>query len=352
MDKVKLYEGRDGTPYEVALPLTSTLDLSIAVSDLGLPGYIDLANPAVRRAIAALWAAQRAPVLDLKIGDKQPKKALSPLLFGGVAVKLHCPSANKPNHPLNRCVKDIDFAVPKSQGALFAKLLTSLSGAFGSYYTFFITPSDKMFNALRGGRRYRVRSIYETLENGIGINIIDVFCDELPFRHTIKLRKDLFELSRANVYTIGLESLLLSKCQFIFGLPHERITELEVAGQSFRLLPYKHLRGLVAVGMELKDVKDVAALLLDHEIGEGPDQINLKAVKRVLEKDKGFALTVELNLRNLVDRIDILVHEGLSKSEVGKITDTANELLKTLPTIDKQWDKPWWNLYVETPKVT
>ncbi len=351
MNKVKLYEGSDGTIYEVALPLTSTLDLPLAVSGLGLPDYIDLANPAVRRAIAALWAAQQAPSLGLKIGGKQLKKPLNPLLFGGVAVKLHCPSANRLNHPLNRCVKDIDFAVPKSQGALFTKLLTSLSEAFGSYHTFFITPSDKMFNALRGGRRYRVRSICETPGNGIGVSVVDIFCDELPFRHTIKLGKDLFESPGVHMYTIGLENLLLSKCQFIFGLPHEKVAELETADQCFRLLPYKHLRGLVAVGMELKDMKDVAALLLDHEVGKGPDHIDAEAVRRVLEKDKAFALTVELNLRNLVDRIDVLIREGLSKSEAGKIIDTANELLKALPQVDRRWDKPWWNLYVETPKI-
>jgi len=37
------------------------------------------------------------------------------------------------------------------------------------------------------------------------------------------------------------------------------------------VLPYEHLKGMVAVGMELKDMKDVAALLLDRKPGEGID---------------------------------------------------------------------------------
>lgn len=349
MARLKLLEDYDGTVYEVELPLTSRIEAQQAAEELGLPGYIDLSNLSFARAVVTLWAARKVPSLDLP-GELRGRlsRPIDALLFGGAAVKVHSPTANKRGHALNRELNDVDFVVRKRDGLLFVKLLLNLGSLLGSRYTYFTTSGDKWFNAFRGGRRYRVHGLSGVEGDGLRVAVIDIFCDELPFRHTIKLSGE-FERARENLYTVGLENLLLSKLQYIFGLPVEKLPILESSGQGYRVLPYEHLKGMVAVGMELKDMKDVAALLLDHEIGEGGEAINPKLFGGALERDKGFALTVRLNLQNLIERIDVLVKEGLSPSEARSVAAVAEELLKAVPRVEKRWSKPWWNIYVESP---
>jgi hypothetical protein len=69
-----------------------------------------------------------------------------------------------------------------------------------------------------------------------------------------------------------------------------------------------------------------------------------------LEKDSKLALTVTLNLRNLVERPEILA-KWLRKTEVVTVVDRIQALLCALPRVDKKWNKPWWNTAVETPII-
>lgn len=349
--RVKLYEDYDGTTYEVDVPLSSKVNVKQVSEELGIPDYVEIESLAVKRAIVTIWAARNAP--KIKLSEELHKKLsepLNPLLFGGMAVKIHCPSANKPNDPLNRQIKDVDFVVPKHEGSLLIKLMLEMDKLFGSCYLYFITQGERWFNLLRGGKRYRVRGIYDVTNNTPQVGVIDVFCDELPFRHTIKI-KNSFAEAKENLYTIGLENILLSKCQFIFSIPKDKEMELREAKQDYRILPYEYLEGEIAVGMELKDMKDVAAILLDHEIGESPEQININKIRKILGNDKKFTLTFQLNLYNLINRIDVLKKEGLNNSNASKIIENATQILKKIPRIDKKWRKPWWNTDVETPKI-
>lgn len=346
---MRLLEDYDGTIYEVELPLTSRIEAGRAAEELGLPQYLDLSDFLLARAVVTLWAAQNVDKLDLPQELRRKlSRPLAVLLFGGAAVKVHSPTANRPEHPLNRQLNDVDFATRGRDGYLFVKLLLNLGSALGTRYMYFATAGDRWFNALRGGRRYRVHGLAGVEGDGLRAAAVDIFCGELPFRHTIKLGGE-FESAGENLFTVGLENLLLSKLQYIFSLPREKLPILEACGQSFRVLPYQHLRGMVAVGMEPKDMKDVAALLLDHEIGEGREAINPEALRERLKGDKAFALTVRLNLQNLIERVDVLVREGLSPSEAENVTAAAAELLKSIPEVNKRWSKPWWNVYVESP---
>ena len=351
--KVKIFEDYDGTIYEVDVPLSNNIDVKQVSQELGIPSYVDINNLAVKRSLVTLWAASNA--LKLNFSEELKKKLREPLnslLFGGMAVKIHCPSANHSNGPLSRHVKDVDFVVPKREGRLFITLMLEMHKLFGSYYLFFITQGEKWFNLLRGGKRYRVKGLCDITSDGIPqVGITDIFCDQLPFRHTIKVDKNYFRQARENLYTIGLENILLSKCQFIFSVPKNKEGELKEAGQHFRILPYKYLKNEIAVGMELKDLKDVAAILLDHKIGEGPEQINIDTIKKILGNDKKFTLTFRLNLQNLINQIDMLRKEGLSASDVNEIVDKTTQILEKIPRIDKKWEKPWWNVNVETPKI-
>ena len=90
--------------------------------------------------------------------------------------------------------------------------------------------------------------------------------------------------------------------------------------------------------------------ILDHEIGVGTEKIDAQRMRRILEKDKKLALTVTLNLKNLVEKSDVL-RKWMSKGEVSTVTCRIEELLKVLPVVDKKWDKPWWNTAVETPVI-
>ena len=353
-EKFVLYQDLDGTTYDVELPLTSNVDAGELRESLGLPSYIDLNYFPMRSAMVTLWASANAPKLHElypKAFEKRVSKNPIPaLLFGGAAVKIHCKSANA-GGTLVRAIKDTDFIVPKNQGIDFYKLLLNMHKPFGTQYKSFATANDRRFSAWRHGERYRVTTINDITEEGLPrITVLDLFCDCIDLRHKVEV-KEVFEKYKENLHTIGLENLLLSKAQFIFDMPKENMEELKQCGQEHRVLSYPYYaEDRIILGMEDKDMKDVCAVFLDHEIGTGTEKIDSQRMRKILEKDKKLALTATLNLKNLVEKSDVL-RKWMSKSEVSTVTDRVGALLKGLPTIDKKWDKPWWNTAVETPLI-
>jgi len=352
--KFVLYEDLDGTIYNVELPLTSNVDPEELKEALGLPSYIDLNYFPMKSAMVTLWAAVNAPRLHESyphaFEKRVSKEPIPALLFGGAAVKIHCKSANA-GGTLARAIHDTDFIVPKKQGLSFYRLLLNMDKAFGTQYRSFLTKNDKRFNAWRHGERYRLTTINGITEKGLPtITVVDLFCNSIDLRHKVKV-KDMFKRYRENLYTIGVECLLLSKAQFIFDMPKERVDELKEYGHDCRILPHpNYAEDKIIIGMEEKDMKDICAVFLDHEIGRGAEEIDSQKIKKVLQKDKKFALTVTLNLRNLVERQNTL-KKWMSKNEVSTVTDRLEALLKELPTVDKKWNKPWWNTAVETPVI-
>jgi hypothetical protein len=349
-----LYRDLDGTSYEVDLPLTSYVDAEELRDSLGLPSYIDLNYFPMKSAMVVLWAAINAPKLH-ELYPNAFEKAVSKnpihaLLFGGAAVKIHCPSANA-GGSLERPIKDTDFIVPKKQGVDFYKLLLRMDKAFGTQYKSFATANDRRFNAWRHGERYRLTTINDITAEGLPkITVLDLFCDVIDLRHRVDVR-DAFPRFKENLYTIGLENLIISKAQFILDMPKECVDELKKCGYDYRILPYPHYqKDKIVVGMEEKDVKDVCAIFLDHEIGVGTEKIDAQRMRRILERDKKLALTVTLNLKNLVEKSDVL-RKWMSKSEASTVTCRIEKLLEVLPVVDKKWDKPWWNTAVETPII-
>jgi predicted nucleic acid-binding protein len=223
--------------------------------------------------------------------------------------------------------------------------------AFGTQFKFFRTKGDTLFNAMRQGQRYRIRTINGITEKGLPtVTVLDVFCDSIDLRHKIDV-KDSFVHVKENLYTIGLEYLILSKSQFIMDFPKADIHLLREKAQEFRILPYEwYSSEKLVLGMEEKDARDTCAIFLDHPVGTGKGEINSEKVRKVLEKDRKLALTATLNLQNLMDRTD-LMKKWLEKDEVATIVDRIQALLKVLPKVDKKWDKPWWNTAVETPLI-
>lgn len=352
--KFVLYQDLDGTTYEVDLPLTSNVDAHELRENLGLPSYIDLDYFPMRSAMVTLWASANAPRLHefypRAFEKRVSKNPIPALLFGGAAVKIHCRSANA-GGSLAREIKDTDFIVPKKQGVDFSKLLLNMNKAFGTQYKSFATANDRRFTAWRHGERYRLTTINGITDEGLPkITVLDLFCDCIDLRHKVEVT-DVFERYKESLYTIGLEHLLISKTQFILDTPKERMEELKRGAQDYRILSYPfYAEDKIILGMEDKDVKDVCAVFLDHEIGAGTEEIDSQRMRKILEKDKKLALTVTLNLRNLIEKSDVL-RKWMSNGEVLTVTDRIKVLLKELPMVDKKWDKPWWNTAVETPIV-
>jgi hypothetical protein len=354
--KFVLYEDLDGKVYDVDLPLTSTVDPLEFSKNLGIPDYVDLNYFPMKSAMVILWASMNAPKLHELYPDAFEKKVsdkpIPALLFGGAAVKIHCQSANGTG-PLTRAIKDTDFIVPKKQGINFFKLLLGMDKAFGTKYKSFATANDRRFNMWRAGERYRLTTINGITADGLPmITVLDLLCDRINLRHRVEVKDlNLFERYKENLYTIGLEGMLLSKGQFIFDMPKETTEELKQKGQEYRILPYPYFaKDRIIIGMEEKDLKDVAAIFLDHDIGKGNEKIDAQLMRKTFEKDKKLALTVTLNLRNLLERPEILA-KWLSRNEAAAVISKIDGLFKELPKVENKWDKPWWDTEVETPII-
>jgi hypothetical protein len=353
-EKAILYEDVDGTTYEVELPLTSNVDPEEIREELGVPSYVDMNYFPMRSAMVTIWAGLHAKELHKRyprtFKKRVSKKPIPVLLFGGGAVKICCEDANS-RGSLSRNLKDTDYIVPKKQGLDFFKLLLSMGEAFGTQYKSFGTKGDRFFNAIRYGERYRIRTIEGIAEGGIPkVGVMDILCDRIDLRHEIDV-KDSFERYKENLYTIGLEYLILSKAQFIMDYPKAKLNRLREHEQDYRILPYyNYAEDKVVLGMEDKDVKDICAIFLDHSIGNGRREIDPDKLRTVLKKDQKFALTITLNLANLAENPDVLTR-WVKKSEAATITERIKTLLDSLPKIDKKWSKPWWNTAVETPII-
>lgn len=357
MTTVTVYEDRMNPNDKLALelPLTSRVDLEELRNDLGIPEWVDTGYFHMRRAAVIIWASQNVKKLnEILKGFKSQisDRPINLVLFGGGAFKMHCPSSNLSGSPLNRPVNDVDFVMESKRSGDVKRLLLSLGTATGTQYTHFMTNLDRRWTALRGGKRILIRALdFARADESPRITTMDVIADKLDLCHTIDLREAVAK-PRENLYTIGLENLLLSKCQFITMVQASELVKLKEAHQDFRVLNHKGLNeGRIAVGMESKDMKDVCALLLDHEFGDGNDELTLKSLHRILEHDDKLALTVRLNLQNIRTNIALIASWGLSEEALQNINGKLDTLLSAMPEPKKNHSKPWWNTDVETPKI-
>ena len=167
-------------------------------------------------------------------------------VIGGLAVRLHCPSAS--HRSLERAYPDIDLVTDRSSAKALAELLPALG----------YTP-NKAFNTLSGDRR----QLYQDELHG---RQIDVFIGDFEMCHRLPLAARL----DVEPITVPLAELFLSKAQI--------------------------------VQLNRKDVLDLLALLLDHPIGPGDDEtINSSRIADLCARDWGLYTTVTNTLRVLSD---------------------------------------------------
>jgi hypothetical protein len=185
-------------------------------------------------------------------------------LVGGAAVNLHCSSARQT--PLKRKYGDLDFVASSKQRQAVQKLFESLG-----------YQGDRRFNTLNGDQRL----LYL---DGVNGRQIDVFIDRMKMCHVIELANRLGHEGP----TLTPADLLISKLQVF--------------------------------EVNMKDLVDTTALLLDHPIADHDDDaINAAYLARLTSEDWGLHRTLQLNsgrVREAVRELDIdadLVNQRLDE---------------------------------------
>ncbi|HXW94623.1 MAG TPA: nucleotidyltransferase family protein [Nitrososphaerales archaeon] len=198
-------------------------------------------------------------------------------LLGGMAVSMRCPSASKP--PLSRRRVDIDVMGRRKDVAKINQLFKELG----------YRPRER-FNALHGSRL-----IFNDMKNQRRVDVfLDVFqmCHKFDFRDRLALEPK----------TIPLSDLLSTKLQIV------EINE--------------------------KDVKDIFAMLLDHEVsvGEGPDTIDAGYIAKLCAEDWGVYKTFTTNLDGLAKYAEGI---GLDQERNERIADRVGKLKNSIETAPK-----------------
>lgn len=161
-------------------------------------------------------------------------------LVGGVAVNLHSASARHP--PLRRKYGDLDFVAPSKQRARVQKLFESLG-----------YQGEVRFNTLNGHQRL----LYLDPQNG---RQVDIFIDRMRMCHVIELAHRL----EGDGPCLAPADLLITKLQVF--------------------------------EVNMKDLVDTVAILLDHPVGDTDDEtIDGMYLAQLLSQDWGLHRTIQLN---------------------------------------------------------
>jgi hypothetical protein len=185
----------------------------------------------------------------LRVVQTAQAQGITLRLLGGLAVRLHSPSAK--HRSLVRPYPDIDFATPNKQASKIEKVFDALGYV-----------PNKNFNLFNGD----VRLLFYDEEHS---RQVDIFVAQFAMCHKIPITERI----GTDPLTLPLAELLLTKLQI-----------------------YE---------MNEKDIRDVCALLLDHPIGESDDEtINVKRVTQLTGEDWGLWKTSMLSLAKVKRYLD------------------------------------------------
>lgn len=189
-------------------------------------------------------------------------------LLGGVAVWVRCPSAR--TAPLARDYGDADFVASARERTRITELLTELG-----------YEPDKLFNALHGASRLN-------FSDPVRGRALDVLLDRFVMCHELDLRESRSE----DGLTIATTDLLLTKLQ--------------------------------VVDLNEKDLRDIAALLLDTE----PDH---ERIARVTYADWGFEHTIHRTLATVSARAGTLCLAPEQTAAIAAAATRIGEQLDAAP---------------------
>lgn len=190
-----------------------------------------------------------------RIADAARRERVSVKLVGGAAVNLHSSHARQP--PLRRKYGDLDFVASSKQRGAVQKLFEALG-----------YQGDLRFNTLNGHQRL----LYL---DGVNGRQVDIFIDRMKMCHVIELAGRLSH----DGATLTPADLLLSKLQ--------------------------------VYEINMKDLVDTTALLLDHPIADHDDDaINATYLARLTSDDWGLHRTLQLNTGKVRDAAKDLDVDG------------------------------------------
>jgi len=218
-----------------------------------------------------------------RVVDEATSRGIVLRLFGGVAVRFHCPSAT--HRSLQRSYPDLDFFGTGKQSRMIKKLLLDLG----------YEPNQR-FNALHGATRL----IFDDSKNQ---RVVDVFLDIFKMCHTLYLGERL----TLDDYTIPISDLLLTKLQ--------------------------------VVETNEKDIRDLIAILRDHEVVDNAspgekEVIDAGYVSSLCKDDWGLCKTLSLTLRKLLTFLSKYELE----LEANQILETrVGRLLHAIETVPKSF---------------
>jgi hypothetical protein len=181
----------------------------------------------------------------LQLTTEANRRGIILRIMGALAFRLHCPKYRHLFVYHKRELSDIDFAAYSRHRHDIEELLREFGYNIDLRHSF-----------VRGDRIIFINS-----KNRIHV---DIFFDKLEMCHTINFDERL----TIDYPTIPLAELLLEKLQIV------RLAE--------------------------KDVKDVAILLLEHNVGECDNEtINSAYIAKILSDDWGFYYTATTNLEKI-----------------------------------------------------
>ena len=194
-------------------------------------------------------------------------------LLGGVAVWCTCPSARVA--PLQRAYGDADFIGRSSE----RKRITEFMEQEGY-------EPDRMFNALHGATRLN-------FHDPVRGRPVDILIDRFVMAHELDLR----DSASSDGLTIGLADLLMTKLQ--------------------------------VVDINEKDVRDLLALLLDHELSD--DEIEISHILKVTRNDWGLEHTIHRSLGTLAHMAGNFELQPAQKELIQRRIDTLVRALDEAP---------------------
>lgn len=229
----------------------------------------------------------------LRVVQTAQPQGITLRLLGGLAVRLHSPSAT--HRSLARPYPDIDFATPQKRAAQVEKVFAELG----------YTP-NKNFNLFNGD----VRLLFYDEEHQ---RQVDIFVAQFAMCHKIPITERL----NLDPLTIPLAELLLTKLQIF--------------------------------EMNEKDIRDVCALLLDHPLGASDDEtINVSRISQLTGDDWGLWKTSTLSIGKIKRYLDTVEMEPQQaetlRARVGELDAALHNAPKSMrwKMRDRVGDKVKW----------
>lgn len=212
----------------------------------------------------------------LRVVQTAQQQGITLRLLGGLAVRLHSPSAN--HRSLARSYPDIDFATPNKQATKIERLFGELGYAPNKTFNLFNSDVRLLFYDEPHARQ------------------IDIFVAQFEMSHKIPITERI----SADPFTLPLAELLLTKLQVF--------------------------------EMNEKDIRDVCALVLDHPLGDKDDEtINVKRITQLTGDDWGLWKTSSLSIGKVKRYLETVEMEPTERELLNKRLNQLETDMNTAP---------------------